>query len=66
MKVKFNRDYKLSHKGAIYQAIGLGVGLCNEQPKSNYQTSKITLIVVFLCFEYRASLSYNYKPKKDK
>lgn len=65
MKVKFNRDYKWLNQFTIYQALGFGIGIVNEQPKSNYKTSKITVMVVFLCFEYRGSLSYNYKPKND-
>jgi len=66
MNVKFNREHKVSHGLIIYPAIGFGIGVVNEQPKSNYKTSKITLILVFLCFEYRAHWSYNYKFKEDK
>ena len=61
-----NRDFKFKKRLIVQNGFGFGFAISNTQPKSKYRTAWWELIIVFLCWDFRFELSYNYKPFKVK
>ncbi len=55
------REYKFDYGIEHLSSFGFGLAIGNTQPKSEYKTASWEINLLFLCWIFSLSLSYNYK-----